>query len=315
MAFRELKKRIKIVNNTGQITRAMAAVSANKMKKSQNAALNSRPYCIKALNLLAAIIETLKERNIHKFLDNQGGEQVKTNNHFSGKTGFLIISSDKGLCGSFNSNVFKKTKEYIAGPDIDAQKIDFFAVGRKAAEFLKRQNLRQIFSLAKLGDITEIEKMESLFEFIFQNYRNYSKIICVYTNFISTLRQEAVVREIFPINRQNIDEIIAGILPKKKIKSENNALMEKFNYEYLFEPSPKEILEKLVPALIRVQIYHLILESNASEHSARMMAMQNASDNAGELLKTLTLEFNKARQAAITNELLEVISGAEAMKI
>ncbi|MBI2041558.1 MAG: ATP synthase F1 subunit gamma [Candidatus Nealsonbacteria bacterium] len=229
----------------------------------------------------------------------------------------LLITSDKGLCGGFNSNVLKKAQKFL-----DDQKADVIAVGKRARDFFLWRKLNVTAEFTGFGDSIKIEEILPIADSLIKWYREqkYDSITAVYTNFLSTLKQEAVVRQILPINIESIKEIVAGILPERgryadlrKEKKETDARFL-YNYEYLYEPSSESVLNNLLPDLFRIQIYHMILESNASEHSARMVAMRNASDSAQNLIEELTLYFNKARQSAITKEISEITAGSEALQ-
>ncbi|MEA3293334.1 MAG: ATP synthase F1 subunit gamma [Patescibacteria group bacterium] len=308
----KIKQSISSVRNTQQITKAMEAVSAVKMRKSQQIALGSRPYSVEVFQLLQNLKFT--EINEHWLF-----QEISSPN-----TGLLLVTSDKSLCGGYNSNVLKKAENFLK--DKDAEKIQAIAVGKKAINFCQRRNLNLTAKFTDFGDFTEVQETSPLAKIIMNNFQKgeYQELWVSYTNFVSTMVQEAVIRKILPIDLNFIQEIIKGILPKtgkysqpESVDSENNSIDEKFsdklNHNYLFEPSSSEILDSLIPVLFQTAIHHIILESNASEHSARRVAMKNASDNAEKFLKELTLTYNKARQAAITTEITEIISGKEAM--
>lgn len=304
LSMRETKIKIRSINNTKQITKAMEMVSASKMRRSQLVALNSRLYCERALEILGDLSEHT-DYNLHPLLKRRPVN----------KAGLLVITSDKGLCGGLNSNVLKKAQKFL-----EEKKADIIAVGKKGRNFFIWRKLNVAAEFAGLGDSVKIEEVLPIADSLIKWYQEqkYDSVMAVYTNFLSTLKQEAVLRQILPISIESIKEIVAMILPERgryaDLRQEKKeAKTHRYRYEYLYEPSPESVLNNLLPDLLRIQIYHMILESNASEHSARMVAMRNASESAQKLIEELALHFNKARQSAITKEISEITAGAEAL--
>lgn len=299
-----IKRRIKAVTNTSQITKAMEMVSANKMRKAQLIALNSRPYAIASLELLRELSARISY--IPRFMRKQENGE---------KTLVVLVASDKGLAGSFNSNVFRKfEKIFLAEKNKD---IFYSAIGKKAEEFLTRKGLVVEKTFVKFGDCAQPEETDIFADFAIQGFleKKWTKVVTLSTNFRTTLKQDVVVRELLPISYESINRDIQEILPEYGRYAEKNTEVkkEKSNYEYIIEARPEngareKMLENLTEHMARMVMYHLVLESNASEHSSRMVAMKSASDNAEELKNDLTLIFNKSRQAAITQELLEITS-------
>jgi F-type H+-transporting ATPase subunit gamma len=302
-----IRRRLKSVKNIGQITKAMELVAATKMRRSQELALNSRPYAYTAMQLLG-ILADLKDMPIPEILT----ERPIVN------TVFLIMTSDKGLAGSFNSAVIRKFESYIKAEGIDIYDSchSFIAIGQKAKTYLERRKLKIIATFSRVGDYTRPEEAEPIADFIINGYVNHifdsAKIF--YTTLVTALQQDAVVHELFPISYEVIQRSLEDILPRAGKYSnyiDLETLSDNKNDEYIIEQSAKEVLERLAPKLMKIRVYHQILEANASEHSARRMAMKNASENATELSSDLEVEYNKSRQAAITRELIEVTSGAQ----
>ncbi len=312
---REIKHRMKSIENTRQITRAMEAVSATKMRRSQEFALVARPYAEHALRLLGEVSEKTARKS-HPLLEKRK----------AGKTCLIVINSDKGLCGGYNSAVLRKAHEYLRKQETGNRKqefVDIIVVGKKARDYFKFRNYQIAGEFLGFGDFVKMEETLPVSERILMDWqeKKYSEIICAYTNFVSTLKQEAVVRTILPITKKSIEEIVAAIAPEKGRYAEKDTRLRqgyggqaKYNYTYLFEPSREKVLDELLPLLVKIKIHHMILEANASEHSARMVAMKNASENAKEILEELTLFYNKARQAAITEQIAEVTAGREAVE-
>jgi F-type H+-transporting ATPase subunit gamma len=305
-----IKRRLKSVRNIGQITKAMELVAATKMRRSQELALNSRPYVYTALQLLGTLSD-IKGIPMPEILI----ERPIVN------TVFLIMTSDKGLAGSFNSAVIKKFENYIKTENIDVNdpKYSFIAIGQRSKTYLERRKLNVIASFNRVGDYTKPEEAEPIADFIINGYlsHDFDSARIFYTTLVTALQQDAVVRELFPVNYEVIKKSLEDILPRAGRYSnyiDLEALSENKGDEYIIEPSAKEALEKLAPKLLKIRIYHQILEANASEHSARRVAMKNASENASELSSNLEVEYNKSRQAAITNEIIEVTAGAQAQQ-
>lgn len=318
-SLQNLKKRIKSVSNVGQITKAMELVAATKMRRSQQIALDSRPYAFAALDFLAtlSILENQKlpplfevRKNIKRVL-------------------FVLVTSDKGLAGAFNSSVFKKfeqhAKEYPASAkgfgEAKEEKL-YAAVGEKSYAYLSKKNYKILKKFVAVGDYTTTEQVKPLSDFLVQGYLNkdFDRVIVVSTHFRSALKQEPHVRRILPIDFDHLADTIKEIIPERGkfadlIKEHNiNFVPDKKKLkEYTIEPKPEKVLEKLAEHLFFIQVYHLILEANASEHSARRLAMKTASDNAKDIGESLNLQYNKSRQSAITKEIAEITAGAEAL--
>ncbi|OGZ65438.1 MAG: ATP synthase F1 subunit gamma [Candidatus Staskawiczbacteria bacterium RIFCSPHIGHO2_01_FULL_36_16] len=311
-SLQNLKKRIKSVSNVGQITKAMELVAATKMRKSQQIALDSRPYAFAALDFLATI-SSLENQKMPPLFEVR--KSIK-------KVLFVLVSSDKGLAGAFNSSVFKKFEKHIKeDKKHENEEKVFAAVGEKSFNYLVKRGFKVLKKFVEAGDYTTPEQVRPLFDFLIKGYLNkdFDRVIIVSTHFRSALKQEPHVRRVLPIDYNHIADTIKQIIPERGkfadlIKEHNITftLDKKKLKEYTIEPEPEKVLEKLAEHLFFMQIYHLILEANASEHSARRMAMKTASDNASDLGNKLNLQYNKSRQARITTEIAEISAGAEA---
>jgi len=305
---RDIKRRMRSIGNTQQITRAMEAVSATKMRRSQEFALAARPYAESALQLLGNIGQKTV-RKIHPLLERRRGKDIC----------LIVITSDKGLCGGYNSGVLRKAQEYL-DKNSESKNIDIITVGKKARDYFKFRGYEIAEEFVGFGDFVKLEETMPIAERILFDWqeKKYSKIVCAFTNFVSTLRQEAVIRQVLPITKKGIKEIIEGIIPRHGRYAKKDTKYElpntSYNYRYIFEPSREKVLNELLPLLVEIQAHYMILEANASEHSARMVAMKNASENAEEILEELNLFYNKARQSAITREITEVTAGREALE-
>ena len=278
---RDIRRRIKSVKNTSQITKAMQMVAASKMRKAQMRALSGRPYAEELAKILAALGQAGGSDELHPLL--QERKEVK-------RELVIVISTDKGLCGALNTNLLRELNRF------DAAKTTFVAVGRKGAQYLGRlkRDLAAEFELKEAFTFLECKQTS---KFAIEKFLSgeVDKVTVAYTDFKSTLRQEPTLKVILPVQNFDID----GLEGKKTEVAASST-------EYLFEPSAGGVLEHLVPHYVHFAVYQMVLESRASEHSARMVAMKNATDNAKQLIKDLTLEYNKIRQAGITTELLEI---------
>lgn len=304
---KSIKRRIRSVKNTAQITKAMEVVSATKMRKSQVFALKARPYALASLEILTNLLERtpilpplLQKRQIHA-------------------SALLVVTSDKGLAGAFNSNVIKRAEAWIQDKQNKAKPFALVSVGKKSRDYFDRREIGIWASFSGFGDYSTLAETLPVAETIITGFlsETWDEVEAVYTNFKTTLKQETVLKKILPVTEEGIEEIVKTILPERgkfAKPTTYNLIPTTYNYEYKFEPSAEEILNALVPQLIRMHVHHIILESNASEHSARMVAMKSASDNATELISELSLSYNKARQAGITRELTEITAGKEVLE-
>jgi len=307
-----IKKRLRSVNNINKITKAMEMVAATKMRKSQEIALASRPYAFAALDLLATV-SNLNEKLPELFEK----RKIKT-------VLFVLVSSDKGLAGAFNSSVFRKFEQHMKRDEekYAEEEKAYVAVGEKAFNYLTIKKLNVIEKFVSIGDYTTPEQAHPLADFLIAGYvgKKWDRVVIVSTHFKSALKQEPHVRRILPIDFDHIKETVQEIIPERgkfaDLMKENqiNFVPDKSKAkQYLIEPTPEEVLGKLAEHLFFIQIYHLILEANASEHSARRVAMKTASDNASDLGEALNLQYNKSRQSKITTEISEISAGAEAL--
>jgi len=306
-SIQSTKSRLRAVGNVGQITKAMEVVSATKMRRAQEVALNSRAYAYSALHLLEKLAKNTPiktEFTIERPIKN---------------TCVVIVASDKGLTGSFNTQVFRAADKFLSSPEFTADNLSAIVIGKKSANYALKKKLNIVGSFYEVGDYVNSEEVTPLASLLTDGFkkREWDRVITISTHFRTALKQETVIRQVLPVDFKKIRETIKEIVPEHGRYSDirdyylNNNQKEEI--DYIFEPSPKETINSLVPHLITMRIYHLILEANASEHSARRVAMKTASDNAENLKKELTLTFNKARQASITNELIEITSTQNAL--
>lgn len=295
--LKTLKEKRNSVNKTRKVTRAMEAVSAVKMRKAQQRALGGRAYAMGALKVL---------EHLSQSVDLEGHELFKERGE--GSVGVVIITSDKGLAGSLNSAVVKKAEKLLN--DTPGEHV-FVSIGRRGHEFAQRQNGTVLHYLENKSDSVSEQEMKDVTEVVLGAHIGgvTKEWYLVYTHFTSTFEQKAVVRKLFPLTTEALLATTRGI--QQSSESTEGA---KTRHSYTVEPSPESVLEVVIPTLANIIVYHALLETKASEHSARMVAMKNATDKAGELSHELMLKFNKARQAMITREVSEITSGIEAMK-
>ena len=312
-SVQNLKKRLKSVANIEKITKAMEVVAATKMRKAQEVALASRPYAFSALDLLKnlSLLEKEDKKQSLEFLVQREVKAVL----------FVLVSSDKGLAGAFNSSVFKKFEVHMKRDEEKYKNEEklYIAVGEKSATYLQKKRVPIFKKFAKFGDYIEVNQIWSLSDLIIQGYldKKWDRVVVVSTHFRSVLKQEPHVRRILPVDYDHVKDIIKELVPEtgkfSDIAKDNIESNGKRTLEYLMEPSPEFVLDNLYRHLLFIQIYHLILEANAAEHSARRIAMKTASDNAKDLGEKLNLEYNKSRQAQITKEIIEITSAAESL--
>lgn len=295
--LRDIRRRIKSVKSTAQITKAMELVAAAKMKKAQNQALAGRGYADK-LNKVLVNLKANTEEESHPLLAKREGT----------KELMLVISTSRGLCGGLNTNLYKKV---IASSSPDTE---YVTSGKKLRQSLAKTG-KEIVADWEVADPVPFNDAKPIAKFLTEKFLSgeYDKISVGFNNFVSTLTQTPWVSQLLPIEASGLAEKqeYEGV-GKDKIGETEKA--EALSTDYEFEPSAEGVLDKLLPLYINFQIYQMLVEARASEHSARMVAMKAATDNAKSMIKDLTLEYNKARQAAITAELLEITTAMKAME-
>ncbi len=282
--LKEIRTRISSVKSTRQITSAMKLVSAAKLKKAQNKIVQLKPYSNKLNFIIEQIGEGLAEDKSFKLIQSREVEKVLV----------VVITSNRGLCGAFNVNAVKKAIALIQEKYVD-KTVDLMCVGKRAAEIAKKYPYEIVRKEIEIFDDLRFSASSEIAEDLIRYFESgeYDAIELVYNSFKNAATQEQVSERFLPVEVKHSDDNIA--------------------VDYIFEPSKEEIGKELVPKMLKIQFYKSLLDSNAAEHGARMTAMHQATDNASDLLHELTLQYNKARQAAITNEISEITSGAEAL--
>lgn len=282
--LKEIRSRITSVGSTMQITSAMKMVSAAKLKRAQDAIVKMRPYANKLTELL---------ENLSASLDSTDGGVYSTKREIT-KILIVPITSNRGLCGGFNAYIIKRVHELI-NDQYKNKEISILSIGKKSSEHFSKNKFNIIGSHDELFNDLTFDKVSSIADDVMKKYRegSFDKVVLVYNQFKNAATQIIMAENFLPIKSESNDTDTSG--------------------DYLFEPSKEEIVEELIPKSLKTQMFKAILDSHAAEHGARMTAMHKATDNASELKKELTLTYNKARQAAITGEILEIVGGAEAL--
>jgi len=307
MALKEVKAKIQSVKKICQVTKAMEAVSAVKMRRNQHNALEARPFALHATGVLRRLAQTGAVRE-HALVKQR--ERVT-------KALIVVITSDRGLAGTLNTYVLKAAHKLIADRGWKQDHVVILAIGKKGYEHFIHRGFTVVDHLERWGEGVALGDPDKLARRIIAEYQEtvYDRVFLVYSNFHSTLNQEPVVRRVLPLSFSALEEMIDGIVPERGKYSElRDVALKEVKGEYVYEPNATAVLDELLPYLVGVMLYHAVLEANASEHSARMVAMKSASDRASDLTRELTLAYNKERQASITAEVSEITSGIEAMK-
>ena len=288
--IRQLKRRITSVQNTAKITNALQLVAASKMRRAQDRATQGRPYAEKiqgVLALLASTGEAGEDDGKHPFLVQRPVKNI----------GILHITPDRGLCGALNSNLNREAASFVAETN---EPVSMVAVGKKGRDFFLRSELNLAAEFTELGDYPALTQTQTVAKVIMEDYLNgrVDKVFISFGEFINTVNQQPVIKQLLPV-----------IPPEQADGEADDALTQ----EYIFEPNPLLVYERLLPRYVIMQVHSAILESAASEQSARMVAMKNATDNASDIESELTLTYNKVRQEQITSDLLAIVGGAEAL--
>ncbi len=290
----DIRRRIKSVKNTQQITKAMKMVSAAKLKRAQDRVMTARPFANKMGEVLGELAKRTDENFHHPLLDRRGDERYL----------LVLVTADKGLCGAFNTNLTKAAQSFIK--ENPEKAFELLPIGRKGRDFFRSRHATlagEFLGLTGKGRVEFSEALEVARHIIklYTDDTGIDKVFLLYNEFKSVLSQRVVLEQLLPVARAKEEE--------PELKSQQAVSL----VDYIYEQPPAEMFGYLLPRLVETQIFRALLESVASEHGARMTAMDSASKNASELIDTLTLNMNRVRQAAITNEIIEVVSGAAAL--
>lgn len=304
LSAKEIKSKINSVGNIKQITRAMELLSVTKMKTATKRVTASREYAQRARELILAIANN--ETILHPLVKQGEGN----------KTLAILVSSNKGLCGAFNANVAKRAREFVNETETDkiapaGGGVDFVAVGKYSAKEARRMDREFIATFNDYAEDVTVQDIRPLAHLLIEKFKEgeYSDVVVIYTHFVSALSYKPLVRRLLPIDPYHVGDTIDSSEQKNgEPEIEISPLTQ-----YMFEPSEDELLDLVLPRLTEVRLYQAMLESQASEHSARMFAMKNATENAEEMKDELTLSYNRARQAQVTSEIAEISSAADAL--
>lgn len=300
MNTRDIKFRIKSVGSIFKVTKAMGAIAASRMRKAQEQTLHARPYILRALEILALLrFYGLKAEKFPLIAERKKAEKI----------GVLLITPDRGLSGGLVSNLLKAAAEFKEKQEKDGKKLSFIVVGKKGGAYLQR-NKANIAAYFPDKSRWNIEDAGTIHKLIMSSFlaNEFDSVAVIYSNFISPVKQVATVRYLLPLTPQNLETLVESKQLEKIIKGVKSPLL------YQIEPNRDILAKNLIPHLIKMGIYYLLLETKASEYSARMLAMENARKNAEDLIKDLTLNYNKLRQAQITGQIAEIVGGAAALE-
>ena len=287
---KEIRGKIKSVENTKKITKAMEMVAASKMRKAQDRMRAARPYSEKIRNITANLAGANPEYT-HVFMAQAKNVQAKA-------VGFIVVTTDKGLCGGMNTNILRQVTLKSKELDAAGTRVEAVAIGNKGLGFLNRVGVKVVAHATQIGDTPHLEKLIGPIKVMLDAYQDgqLDAVYICYTKFINTMKQEPVVEQLLP-------------LPAKHMEADKGAI----SWDYIYEPEPQVVIDELLVRYVEALVYQAVAENLASEQSARMVAMKAASDNAGSVIGELKLVYNKTRQAAITKELSEIVAGAAAV--
>lgn len=287
-AGKEIRSKIGSIKNTQKITSAMEMVAASKMRKAQDRMAATKPYAERMRTVIGHIANADTDYDYqHPFMEER---EVK-------RVGYIVVSTDRGLCGGLNANLFKEALGSVLPWQKDGVEVDICAIGRKGAGFFRKSGINLLAATSGIGDKPAVQDVIGTVQVMLDKYMNgeIDRVYLVSNEFINTMVQKPVVEQLLPV-----------------VQAEDTT-QRKDLWDYLYEPSPRVLLDKMFNRYIESLVYQAVVENLACEQSARMLAMKNATDNAGNLMEELELEYNKARQAAITQELSEIVSGASAV--
>ncbi len=292
--LRDIRNRIESIQNTQQITKAMKMVAAAKLRKAQNRIIETRPYASKMQEIVARLVKAASEHN--ELLE----ERESIDNIL-----FIVIGSDRGLCGGFNNNLFKQVEKRINNDFAsykEEETLSVMAIGRKATKYFGKRNYNVVTEFPSFFDELKFAQISEIMKSVISEFKGgiYDEVYIAYNEFQSVIAQNRLIEKVLPIQPEAL--------------TDEDEEEQDEHIDYIYEPSTDAILQDLLPLHINMQLWKAVLESNAAEQGARMTAMDNATENAKELEEDLRLEYNRARQSAITTEISEIISGAQALE-
>lgn len=308
-SLRDLRRKMKAIRSTKQVTKAMELVAASKMRRAVQNAQALRRYAFTAWAILQRLAETSASET-HPLLAQRPASRILA----------VLFTSDRGLCGSLNAQLFRTVNQYVGGAKSvkDFSQLDFIAVGRKGQQYLARTGRSVIAAFPALSNHPTFKDVLPIARMVMEGFEEatYDNVVLLYTDFVSPLLQDPAAKVLLPLSETELRDMLRSLIQRRRLTREEEQAMkeEVADHEYLFEPSKVEILDRILPQLTEMQVYQAVLEASASEHSARMVAMRNATDNATEILDDLTLTYNQTRQAAITAELAELSASKAALE-
>lgn len=287
---KEIRTKIKSVQGTRKITKAMEMVAASKMRKAQDRMRAARPYSDKVRTITANLAGANPEYT-HPFMAHAKDVQAKA-------VGFIVVTTDKGLCGGMNTNVLRQVTQKAREMEQAGNKVEAVAIGNKGLGFLNRMGMKVVSQVTQIGDTPHLDKLIGPVKVMLDAYQEgkLDAVYLCYTKFINTMKQEPMVEQLLPLPAKHLEKDAGGI-----------------SWDYIYEPEAQVVIDELLVRYVEALVYQAVAENLASEQSARMVAMKAASDNAGSVISDLKLVYNKTRQAAITKELSEIVSGAAAV--
>jgi F-type H+-transporting ATPase subunit gamma len=298
---KEIRNKIKSVQNTRKITKAMEMVAASKMRKAQERMRNARPYSAKIKEMVAQLMQVHEHEYVHPFMQQRAIQKV----------GIIAISTDKGLCGALNTNMLRLLTQRMKDFDQQNLKIALTTIGSRVTQFAVRIKADILSQLVQLGDVPHLEMLIGVMQAQISAFEKgeIDQVFITYTRFINTMKQEVVFEQLLPVSKEAFSVVTTA---EENIDQHSSSKMN-YRWDYIYEPNPKTVTDLLLERYVEALIYQAVTENMASEQSARMVAMKSASDNAKNVIGELQLEYNKSRQASITKELSEIVSGAAAV--
>ncbi len=312
-----IKRRITSVKNTYKITKAMELVAASKMRRAVEAAVGTREYAKHAWDILQHVA-TAQQETTHALLEQRPVHKIL----------MVLVTSNRGLCGGLNANILKKATVLLKNPKTmdssaaDDVAIDVISVGKKGEQQVVKLKTNVVASFVELSDTPRFIEVQPIAQMVLESYSTgeYDKVVIAFSDFVSAINQKPIVRQLLPISPKDLEETIAEmnrladepLMQEQQTHSVDTEIVHE-NLEFIFEPNQTMVLDTILPRLVEAQVYQSVLESSASEHSARMMAMRNASDAAKDMIDDLVFTLNRARQAGITQEIAEISSGMAAL--
>jgi F-type H+-transporting ATPase subunit gamma len=292
--LKAIRSRIGSVKNTQKITKAMKMVAAARLRRAQQAITELRPYAVKTMEVLSSVAARAGDEEVHPLLARRAAKKVL----------IVVLTSDRGLAGAFNANINKAAFRKWKDLEAEGVQVSFAVIGRKARDFFRRRDAKIEFDFTGVFENLSVAKAGEIGRAIVAEYNvdGHDAVYLVYNEFKSAISQKVVFEPLVPIT------------PHAAETTESEAKAGGASVDFIYEPTKRALLDRLLPMYIEIEVYRALLESIASEHGARMTAMDNATKNASEMINRLTLVYNRARQAAITTELMEIIGGAEALK-